>query len=192
MSTPNNNNERKIKLRNSFLSLNLNLNKELSQHNLKENIVLKEIKNKKRSSLTYAKNLYKEKKIKQLEISLPENIQNKIINKQTNNIFTKKNIVEKILTTSNSNLFSNISNLKTRRNSALNITNISQNTTSDNIKDKNRSKNYINFKDRLKLKNTKVLGLKLYEQFEEDKRKNISRNKSNDKIIKVKEILNIH
>ena len=185
MSTPNNNNERKIKLRNSFLSLNLNLNKELSQHNLKENNVLKEIKNKKRSSLTYTKNLYKEKKIKQLEISLPENIQNKIINKPTNNIFTKKNIVEKILTTSNSNLFSNISNLKTRRNSALNITNISQNTTSDNIKDKNRSKNYINFKDRLKLKNTKVLGLKLYEQFEEDKRKNISRNKSSDKIMKI-------
>lgn len=182
-------NERKMKLKKSIMPLNSELNKELSQNNIKEKFEIKEIKNVKRSS-THTKFFYEEKKIKPLEISLSDNIPNlnnniNNIKKPTNNIFTKKNIVTKILTNSNSNLFSNISNLKTRRNSALNITNISENTTSDNIKDKIRSKNYINFKDRLKIKNTKVLGLKLYEQFEEDKRKNISRNKSNDKIIKI-------
>ena len=80
---------------------------------------------------------------------------------------------------SNSYFLNNISNLKTQGNSAININNISEKTASDNIIEKNHSKNSINFKDRLKLKAIKVLGLKLYEQFEEDKRKIKSVSKNN-------------
>ena len=78
-------------------------------------------------------------------------------------------------TYSNSNLYiDNYSNIKTQGNtfiSGVNMNYLSENASSDDIINKARSKNSINFKDRQKLKATKILGLKLYEQFEVEKRK---------------------
>ena len=89
-------------------------------------------------------------------------------------------------TYSNSNLYiDNYSNIKTQGNtfiSGVNMNYLSENASSDDIINKARSKNSINFKDRQKLKATKILGLKLYEQFEVEKRKMSVSNTSKNNI----------
>jgi hypothetical protein len=87
----------------------------------------------------------------------------------------KRKTSQILISNSNSFIDNNNSNLKTQGNTFIsnnaNINLLSENTSSDNIIDKTRSKNLINYKDRKKLKAIKLLGLKLYEQFEVEKRK---------------------
>ena len=97
----------------------------------------------------------------------------------------QKRLTTKIISNSNSFLENN-SNLKTQGNTFISATNanlLSKNASSDNIIDKahSHSKNAINYKDRQKLKSIKILGLKLYEQFEvEKRRKSVSNTSKNN------------
>ena len=154
----------------SFLSTETN--------NLKENIINK-IKTR---ALIRNNTFFESKKIKPLDLSEEKNVKNKN-NKENkkSKIYNLREININNSFYSNSNKYqNNISNLVTRGNSSVDLNYISKNTFSR----KKSSKNSINFLDRLKLKTTKVLGLKLYEQFEEDKRK-IKKNISNNDIIKI-------
>ena len=175
----------KSKIQKSMLPSYINSNKQLSRNNSKGKTFVEEPKREKRS-LTRAQTFLEGNHLKLLEIpELPISTKNKNNNyyyiKKTTVIHSKNNKYRKDWNTTNSNSnLNNISNLKTQGNSAININNISENEIKENIKEKFRSRNFINFKDRLRLKTTKVLGLKLYEQFEEDKRKNILKNDDNN------------
>ena len=154
-------NDIKLKRKASMTPLSAKSNFIFSQNNIDDNSIIKT-----KIALFNKKNNFIEKdKIKHFDLSMTKNNQNNYdinpINRKILKIMNNKG--------SNSNIFNNISNLKTQGNSVINI-----NNTSNNI-----SRNSINYRDRLKLKATKILGLKLYEQFEEDKRKNKSISKSN-------------
>ena len=189
MYTPN---KRKTKIIKSLLPINTSSFMDISRNNSKEKTYIKEFTEQNRP-LSRTKTYFRGNNFKQQEFPALNKTKT-----HKNSVFyikkpvgqkSKSNNYKKILniTNSNSNLLANnISNLKTRGNSALNLNNTSEFDYNDNSKEKLRSKNFINFKDRIRLKTTKVLGLKLYEQFEEDKRKNNLKNKdTNDNLIRI-------
>ena len=180
-ATPN----KRLKSLRTMTFLNTEPNSLLFKNNSKGKIISKEIKKENRS-LIRNNTFFETKKIKQLDLSEAKNIQNNYNNKYIENKKLKIYDLRKI-NNSNSNskiCQNNISNLRTQGNSATDINDISKNTFSEKKNKTFISKNSINFLDRLKLKTTKVLGLKLYEQFEEDKRK-INKNIFNNEVIKI-------
>ena len=114
------------------------------------------------------KNKYKKLKKKSLTSFNQRNYNSKPISPR---ILKPPNYFLKEMKKTNSHLFINNSNLLTQGNSFQSkINNISQNTFSDNKTPKINSRNSINFMDRQKLKSTKLMGLKLYEEFEVEHR----------------------
>ena len=132
---------------------------------------IKSIK-KNKNDLNKTQSFFRRKINKPLDLSRTKKLSKKGHQRPYNQKISKYNILK---TNSNSNLYiDNYSNIKTQGNtfiSGVNMNYLPQNASSDNIVDKICSKNSINFKDRQKLKATKILGLKLYEQFEVEKRK---------------------
>ena len=114
------------------------------------------------------KNKYKKLRKKSLTSFNQRNYNSKPISPR---ILKPPNYFLKEMKKTNSHLFINNSNLLTQGNSFQSkINNISQNTFSDNKTPKINSRNSINFMDRQKLKSTKLMGLKLYEEFEVEHR----------------------
>ena len=173
--------ERKQKITKTMTPLNTNLKTFFKNNESKGIILLDEISEAK-SENDFNKNPNKIKRKNEISLTkiIPKYKQKEIIQKITNGNTT----FNKRMRRASSNLFmNNFSNLITQGNSFNSgiMSNFSKNENSEKkIKKKATPvKNYINFIDRQRLKTSKLLGLKLYEQFEEEQREKDKKLKRN-------------
>ena len=173
--------ERKQKITKTMTPLNTNLKTFFKNNESKGIILLDEISEAK-SENDFNKNPNKIMRKNETSLTkiIPKYKQKEIIQKITNGNTT----FNKRMRRASSNLFmNNFSNLITQGNSFNSgiISNFSKNENSEKkIKKKATPvKNYINFVDRQRLKTSKLLGLKLYEQFEEEQREKDKKLKRN-------------
>ena len=164
--------ERKQKITKTMTPLNTNLKSFFKNNESKGIILLDEInETKNENDFNKNPNIIKRKNEISLTKIIPKNKQGEIISKIVNGNTTFN---KKMRRASSYFFINNFSNLITQGNSFNSgiMSNFSKNENSEKKTKKKATpvKNYINFVDRQRLKTSKLLGLKLYEQFEEEQR----------------------
>jgi hypothetical protein len=164
--------ERKQKITKTMTPLNTNL-KSFFKNNESKGIILLDEINETKNENDFNKNPNTIKRKNEISLTkiIPKNKQGEIISKIANGNTTFN---KKMRRASSYFFINNFSNLITQGNSFNSgiMSNFSKNENSEKKTKKKATpvKNYINFVDRQRLKTSKLLGLKLYEQFEEEQR----------------------